>query len=502
MLRALPCDCLPRIATALPEQRKSEQTILEGIPLSTDTVEAQVSSTESAAADAQAIEVSHEGHEHHDHEHSGHNHGPALNPECTKDVEVTIDADTVSKAFKKLTKRYQQQARIPGFRAGKVPESLIRSRFGEQLRQDVLEQVMPVPFREAIESQGLKPVSQPQVIDMRMDDGQPLYFKAVFEVLPEISIDGYQDVKVEKPDTSLADEEFQAEIERARDSRSTMEPVEEQRALVDGDWAQISFKGQVQPAEGETEAAPLDEPLEAEDVNLEVGGKNTLEAFNNVLRGATVGQELKFEVSYPADFGEPRLAGKTVAYDVEIKGIQKKIQPELNDDLAKELGDYESYEDFTTKLREHMSGQKKQQGESGTREKLMEALAAKYNFPVPETLVQQQIDVRLDRGLRALAAQGMNPDDMRKLDFQRLRTAQHTSAVTEVKGMLLLDKIAEVENIEITDEEVNREMEILAIQMREPVDELRTRLTKDGSIARIREQLRRDKTGALLYERL
>ena len=505
MLQALPCNPRPAWPLHSLNNASSEQTILEGIPLSTETsIESSTEATEIAvpATGAQAPEHSHDHHDHAGHDHADHNHGPAMNPECTRDVEVTIDADTVSKAFKKITKRYQSQARIPGFRAGKVPESLIRSRFGEQLRQDVLEQVMPVPFREAIDAQALKPVSQPQVVDMRMEEGQPLYFKAVFEVLPEISVDGYQDVKVEKPDTNLNEDEFQAELERARDSRSTMETVEEQRPLVDGDWAEISFKGQMQPAEGETEAPKLDEPLEAENVDLEVGGKNTLEAFNNVLRGANVGQELKFEVTYPAEFGEPRLAGKTVAYDVQVKSIKKKIQPELNDDLAKELGDYESYEDFTTKLREHLSGQKKQQGESVTREKLMEALTARYNFPVPETLVQQQIDVRLDRGLRALAAQGMNPDDMRKLDFGRLRAAQHDAAAGEVKGMLLLDKIAEIENVEATDEEVNREMEILALQMREPVDELRARLTKDGSIARIREQLRRDKTGALLYERL
>jgi trigger factor len=417
-------------------------------------------------------------------------------------VEVTIDADVVSKAFRKVTKRYQQQARIPGFRLGKVPDSLIRKRFADSLRQDVLELVMPTPFREAIEAQALKPISQPQVVDMRMEDGQPLYFKAVFEILPEFSADGYQNVKIAKPDTELTEEEFQAELERARDSRSTMEPVEEDRPLADGDWAQISFKGQVQPAEGETAAPALDEPLEAEDVNLEIGGKNTLEAFNNVLRGATVGQPLKFEVSYPADFGEARLAGKTIAYDLDIKGIKKKVQPELNDDFAKELGDYESFADFSDKLREHLARQKQQQGEAAAREQLMEALTARYNFPVPESLVQQQIDVRLDRGLRALAAQGMNPDEMRKLDFQRLRAAQHASALAEVKGMLLLDKIADLEHVEATDEELNREFEVLAIQMREPAEDLRARLTQDGSIAKIREQLRREKTGRLLYERL
>ncbi len=469
--------------------------------MSTETVDTSTA-TENTALETAGTDHADHASEGHDHSHDGHNHGPAMNPECTRDVEVTIAADVVSKAFKKVIKRYQQQARIPGFRQGKVPESLIRSRFGEGLRQDVLEQVMPVPFREAIEANGLKPVSQPQVVDMRMEDGQPLYFKAVFEVLPEFSIEGYKDVKVDKSDTSLKEEEFDAELERARDSRSTMETIEEDRPLADGDWAQISFKGQMQPAEGESEAPALDEPLEAEDVALEVGGKNTLEAFSNVLRGAKVGQPLTFEVTYPADFGEARLAGKTVAYDVDIKGIKKRIQPEMNDDLARELGDYESMDDFKTKLREHLTGQKQQQGENATRESLMEALTSKYQFPVPETLVQQQIDVRLDRGLRALAAQGMNPDDMRKLDFQRLRAAQHDSAAAEVKGMLLLDKIADAEQIDVSEDEVNQELQILAVQMREPAEDLKARLTKDGSIARIREQLRRDKTGTMLLERL
>jgi trigger factor len=235
---------------------------------------------------------------------------------------------------------------------------------------------------------------------------------------------------------------------------------------------------------------------------LEVGGKNTLEAFTAALRGAKVGQQLKFEVDYPAEFGEARLAGKSVEYDVEVKGIKRRIQPELNDEFAKELGNYESYADFTTKFREGLQNEKNRRTESETREKLMEALVARYTFPVPESMVQQQIDARLDRGLRALAAQGMKEDDMKRLDFARLRAAQRDAATNEVKGLLLLDRIADAEGIEVTEEEIQMELEMLALQLREPVDALRARLTGDGSIVRIREQLRRDKTGTLLYSRL
>jgi trigger factor len=442
-----------------------------------------------------------EGHEGHDHSHGA----ATLNPECTREVEIEIPAEEVSRNFRAVTKRYQKLARIPGFRSGKVPESLIRGRFAEQIRQDVMEAVLPDHFRNAIAEQHLKPVSQPQVTNIEFEEGKPLRFKAAFEVVPEFSIDGYRDVKVEKASTELTDAEVDAELARIRDSRSTMEPVTEERALRDGDFAQISFTGIVQPAEGaeSVESAPAPQPpITGQDVIVQVGGPNTLESFNAALRGASVGQELKFEVSYPEDFGERQLAGKRVAYDLEVKGIKKKIEPELNDDFVKELGQYESLADFTRQLREHMANEKQRRAESETTNRLVDALVNRFEFPIPESLVQQQIDVRLDRGLRALAAQGMRTEDMRNLDFDRLRAAQRPSATAEVKGSLLLDRIADAENVNVADEEVERELQALSVQMREPVDTLRTRLTEDGSLARIRERLRREKTGTLLYERL
>jgi trigger factor len=449
-----------------------------------------------AEPNAEAQEHDHE-HEHHHHDHEHHQPGPALNPELTREVEVEVPADEVERSFRTVVKRYQKQARIPGFRAGKVPESLIRKRFSDGIRQDVVESVLPGHFRTAIDTQSLKPISQPQVTDLHLNDGEPLKFKAVFEVLPEFSVEGYQQIKVEKPDTSLTDEEFNAELERVRDSRSTMEPVTEERALADGDWAQISFKGEIvgdAPIEGQ--------PIEGQDVMIEVGGENTLPSFNEALRGSKPGQELKFEVSYPAEFGDRRLAGKTVGYDVEVKAIKKKIQPELTDEFAKELGEYEGMEDFKNKLREHLANDKERKLKAETRDKLTEALVAHYQFPVPESLVQNQIDARLDRGLRALAAQGMRTEDMRKLDFARLREAQRDSAINEVKATLVLDKIASAENVEVSDEELEIELQMISLQTREPLETLRERLTSEGALTRIREQLRREKTGSLLYERL
>jgi trigger factor len=440
------------------------------------------------------------------HHHEGHSHAVAtLNPDCTREVEIEIPADEVTRNFQAVTKRYKKMARIPGFRSGKVPESLIRGRFAEQIRQDVMEAVLPEHFRTAIAEQQLKPISQPQVTKIELEDGKPLRFKAAFEVLPDFSIDGYKDVKVEKPSTELTETEVDAELARIRDSRSTMEPVTEDRPLADGDFAQITFTGIFQPAEGE--ATPTDtsieqQPITGQDVMVQVGGPNTLDSFNAALRGATVGQQLKFEVSYPPDFGERQLAGKRVAYDLEVKGIKKKIEPEMNDEFAKELGKYESLADFTTQLREHLARDKQRQVQNETTNRLLDALVTRFEFPVPESLVQQQIDARLDRGLRALASQGMRTEDMRNLDFDRLRAAQRPSATAEVKGSVLLDRIADAENVNVPEEDVENELLAISMQMREPVDALRARLTEDGSLARIRERLRREKMGALLYERL
>jgi trigger factor len=466
---------------------------------STETPE----TTPAATAELESTEHAHEGHTHEGHSHEGHDHThaqPTLNPACTREVEVEAPVEDVSKAFRSVIKRYQKVARIPGFRPGKVPETVLRSRFASAIREEVVESVLPQHFREAMAKQNLRPVSQPQVTNLQLEEGQPLRFKAIFEVLPDFSVDGYQDVKVENPDVTMTEAEFDAELDRLRDAHSTMEPVSEDRGLADGDWAQISFKGQLEGETGEGDQAPS--PIEGSDVSVEIGGKDTVAAFSDALRSSKPGQELKFEVTYPADFGQKRLAGKTVAYDVEVRGIRKKVQPALDDQFAKEVGDYQSLEDLKQKLRDHLASDKKQRLTMETRNRLMDALVAKFDFPVPESLVQSQIDTRLERGLRALAAQGMRTEDMRKMDFERLREAQRESAANEVKGTLLLDRIADAEKIDVSDEEVERELQVISLQTREPLETLRERLTREGNLARIREQLRREKTGNLLVERL
>ncbi len=422
-----------------------------------------------------------------------------------REIAVEVDADTVTKAFRTVVKKYQKLARIPGFRVGKVPETVIKNRFAKEVRQEVLDELVSARFRQTMEEQNLTPVSQPQLTNLMLVDGQPLQFKAAFETKPEVDVTGYDSIEIARPDTALTDAEYAAELARVMDQHATVEPVEGDRPLVDGDWAEIQFQGEIQQmaqvvGDEQPEAAP--EPISGDDVLIEVGGANTLQAFTDALRGQKVGQEMTFEVTYPEDFGEAKLAGQTIRYNVTVKAIKRKTYPEKDEEFAKQLGSYESWAEFEANLREMASGRKKDALENQARDRMLGEMIAKFQFPVPETFVQQQIDARLDRGLRALAQQGMTSDDMRKLDFQQLRSAQRDQAVAEVKASLLLDRLAEVEGVAVSEDELERELLMASLQAREPLDTLRARMVEDGTMDRMREQMRREKTGTMVYEKL
>jgi trigger factor len=462
----------------------------EGTALSsTDTLE------NTSPTDSPRPQSAHEGHEHDHEDGHEHVHGPVLNPDCTRELVLDVSAEDVSKAFRSVTRNFQKYAKIPGFRPGKVPESVVRRRFATEIRKEVIDGLLPERFSRGVRELGVTPVGQPQVTELTIEDGQPLHLKAAFEYIPDFSIEGYKDVTVEKSSEAVSEEDFQHEMTELRESRATIEPVEEDRALADGDWAQISYTGKI---EGEPDAAAIS----GADALVEIGGKETVEAFTAVLRGAKPGQELKAEVIYPSEYSEPKLAGKTVSYDVTVKAIKNRHIPELNDEFAKELGSYENLSELENRVREHMANRKRRSVAAETKDKLFAALNARFSFPVPESLVQDQVDARLERGLRALAAQGMESEQMRKLDFDRLRAAQRDNALAEVKTNLVLDRIAEAEAVTVTDEELERELQIAALQAKEPVDVLRRRLTEDGGLVRIREQMKREKTANLLYERL
>ncbi|MGA7398939.1 MAG: trigger factor [Candidatus Sulfotelmatobacter sp.] len=413
-----------------------------------------------------------------------------------REISVEIPAAEVARETESQIQRYQKSARLPGFRAGHVPASIIRQRFADGLKNDVIEALVPKYFRREAEKQGLIPVSQPRVTDLHMHDGEPLRFKASFEVLPEIQVEGYKDLRADKPEINVSDEEVEQALNSVREQHATYTTVEG-RALAEGDFAQASMDGKPKNAT-DAEAASAN-PVHMDDVLIEIGGKNTVPEFSQNLTGASAGEERTFDVSYAEDISDKRLAGKTFVYTVKVNGIKHKSLPELNDDFAKELGEFSSLDEVRKQIRENMEAEKRHTAEHAAKDKLVADLVKRNDFEVPESLVDRQIDLRLERGLRALAAQGMKMEDLKKMDLPRLRAGQRDQAIHDVKSSLLLERIAELEKIEVSDEEVNREIDALAKQSKQTSEAVRVRLTEDGGLDRIQMRIRSEKTLDFLY---
>jgi len=423
-----------------------------------------------------------------------------------REIQVEIPADIVSRETDAVVIKFQKLAKLPGFRQGKVPATVVKNRFAEDIKSEVVESLIPRYFRQETEKQNLHPVSQPRVTDLHIHEGEPLRFKASFEVLPEFDITGYQEIQVEKPDTSVSEEEVEKTLQQLREQNASFNAIED-RSLQDGDFAQVAFRGTPKAAAEQATEGQADEqknegqPVNMDDVLVEVGGSNTLPAFTENLRGASPNDERTFDVTYPEDFSDARLAGKTFEYSVTVKGVKQKHLPELNDDFAKELGQFADLNELRLRVRENLEAEKKHKAEHEGKDKIVDELLKQNEIAVPESMVEHQIDVRLERGLRALAQQGMRPEDMKKMDFGRLRAGQREQAEREVRIALMLEKIADKENVEVSEEELNSEIEALALQAKQPVESVRSRLTQDGGLARIRSRIRSEKTLDFLYNR-
>jgi trigger factor len=408
-----------------------------------------------------------------------------------RELAIEIPAAEVTRETEALIQKYQKVARLPGFRKGHVPASIIRQRFSEDIKTEVVEALVPRYFRKEADKQGMVPVSQPRVTDLHIHDGEPLRFKASFEVMPEIIVSGYKELRGDKPEITVTDEEVQHSLDHLRDQGATYSAIEGRAA--DGDYVQAALDGK--PKEGVE-----GQPVHMDDVLVEIGGKNTMPEFSEHLRGASAGDERVFDVVYPEDTQDQRLAGKTFTYTVKVLSLKQKSLPELNDAFAKELGEFEGIEDVKKRIRDNMEAEKKQNAEREGKDKLVAELVKRNEFDVPEALVDHQVDLRLERGLRALAAQGMRAEDIKKMDLNRLRAGQRDQAVQEVKASLLLDKIADLEKIEVGDEEIDHEIEALAKQTQQTSESVRARLTRDGALDRIRTRIRNEKTLSFLYD--
>ena len=402
---------------------------------------------------------------------------------CRRELELEIPAEDVTKATERVAKEIARVARVPGFRPGKAPVALIKRRFAEDIKGEVLQSLVPEHVEKAVAEQKLNPVSQPQVDKLDFSEGQPLKFRAVFDVLPDFELGAYKGLEIEMPPMDITDEDVDKALEETRERAAAFAPVEG-RPVENGDFAQLKLIGT--PQDG-------GEPLQADSVLCHVGAEETMEPFNENLRGANIGDHKEFDVDYPADYPDEKLAGKKFRYSANVTGIKTKKLPELNDDFAKDVCDATTLDELKTKIRESLEHQRDHRQKELQRERVIGELLKLHDFPVPDSLVQQQMDVRLERVVRSLAQQGVDPRAV-NLDWAALRGRQADRAKDDVKAELIIDRIASVEKIDVTEEEVQHELEHLASHSGESVEAIRARLTKQGALDRMRAKLRSDKT--------
>jgi trigger factor len=411
---------------------------------------------------------------------------------CKRELELEIPAENVSKATEKVARDLAKVARVPGFRPGKAPVTLIRRRFAEDIQGEVVQSLVPEYLEKALGEKNLIPVTRPEVDKVDFKEGEPLRFRAVFEVLPEFELGDYKNLAVNIDAIETGDAQVDKTIEEMRERVATFVPVEG-RAAKDGDYVLIKLSGL--PVGG-------GDPVQADNIMCHIGAEETLESFTENLRGASPGDTKKFRSQYPDDYPDQKLAGKAYDYTVEVQGIKEKKLPELNDEFAKdaagEKGGFSTLAEMRQLITKDLEAAKENQQQSQAREKILEALVKQHDFPVPEALVEHQMDLRLERTVRSLAAQGVDPRAV-NIDWVALRKHQHDRAVDDVKAELLIDRVAEAEKIDATDEEVEKQIEALAERGGESATALRARLTKQGALDRMKSKLRSDKTIDWLY---
>ena len=413
----------------------------------------------------------------------------ALVEGCKHTLEITVPAEEVEAETGLAVAKVHQRAKLPGFRPGKAPASIIRKQFAGDIRKQVLETLIPKYLHKQFEAEDLKVVGQPDITEVHLEAGEPLRFKAEFEVAPDVELQDYKGLTAPYHDPEITEEDINKRIEELRHQKAEF-INEDPRPVQDGDFAVLSL---------ESLGGVDGPPVKQDEMTLEVGGGDTLEGFTESLRGMHPGEEKEFEVAYPEDYGQVKLAGKTIRFRAHVKGIRRKELPELNDDFAQDLGDYRTLDELREAVRKSLFAQRQFEAQQEAKNKLVEKLVDMHDFPVPEAFVDRQIQNRVEQRVRALADQGLDPKSL-KLDWNKLKDTQRDKALREVKASMLLSRISEREAIHATRDEVDKEVERIARQQREPFPAVRLRFEKDGTLGRIQSHIQTEKTLDFLFE--
>jgi len=409
---------------------------------------------------------------------------------CKKELVIEIPVDVVQREADSVAGQFAKRARIPGFRPGRAPNSLVRQHFRDDIRSEVAQTLIPRFFQTAVKEQKWEIVGQPRFEDLKFEDNQPLTCKATFEIYPDFELQPYKELEVEEEKAEVTDADVDKAVEDLRERAATFEVVAD-RPAADDDHLTVNYRGQ-------DTSSPASQPTEAKDAVVHLGGKHTVEAFTENLRGAKAGEVREFPVTYAADYPQKTLAGKTFSYRVEIQSIKKKVVPPVDDELAKSVSEFATLEELRTKLHQDLEKSAQRQAEMGSKQKLAEKLLETNQFPVPEVLVETQLDRKIERTLGQLMSQGIDPRQT-QVDWRKVREEARPEAEKEVRVALILGRVADAEKIEFTEEELDDAIREMAQERRMTAAELKTRLTRDGKLDTLKSTRRNQKALDYIY---
>jgi trigger factor len=414
-----------------------------------------------------------------------------------KEIKIEIEADVVRSAYDQVIARYSQQANVPGFRKGHTPKSVIKTRFKNEIKGDVLRDLIPEAVSTAIQELGLLVIGEP---DIHLEDeaagdklgDQPLNIHAHVEVIPEIELGEYKGLGAVRRVRPITDEDVDRLIQGLREQSASLQPVED-RGAETGDTVSVNF-------EGTFVEEPDAEHIKVDDVEIELGSANVQPEFTENLMGARADDQKTFTVSYPEDFTSKGLAGKKVEYVAQVAAVRRKELPELDDDFARSLGeDFESVEVLKDKVREDLNARVSAEATEDLRRQIIEKLIENHPFEVPKTLVEHQTNQLLQSAVRDLLGRGVDPRE-HGFDWQKVREELGARAEFDVKTSLMLESIADAENLEVSDDEIQAEIQAVALGSRKSEAEVRAALTKQGGERSIADRLRNRKAIELLVE--
>ena len=405
-----------------------------------------------------------------------------------KEIKIEIEPQAVKKAYDKVSQKYARGAQVAGFRKGNAPLDVVRMRYKEEIQSETLQEIIAEKVTEAIQEHDLTPLVQPELhledsANIKLNGSMPVALHVQVEVMPEIPTPEYKGLEVTRRVKPVEDSDLERYIDEKRQQESSLMPVEGRKSA-DGDSVIVDLEGAF---EGESEG----EPIKADDLEIKLGDASIEKSFSEHLAGVETDEEKEFTVAYPEDFTSPALAGKTVHYKARVKSVGKVELPEADDEWAQSLGeDFTSIADLRGKLRKDMEVHSGANADAAIQNELIAKLIQNHEFEVPATLIENQSRNLLNNFAQDLQQRGVDLQKVEKEFIEMAYSQMRVQAERDVRGAMLLEKVAEMENVDVSSDEVAEEINRIAAYYRTTPEEIRKSLTEQGGEDNIANSLR------------